>query len=174
MGRRAYAGEVVTAPVQIGSYRIERLLGIGSFATVWLGYDAALGARVAIKVLAENWSHDLRVRERFLEEARLLWRLDHERIVRVYSLGELPDGRPYLVMAWADRGSLRDRLTGAPMPAGQGMDLLREIAAYSRVRPCNASRRSSRVPATTLVRRGSGRSGSATPPDSANRRRSPW
>ena len=85
---------MVTAPVQIGSYRVERLLGIGSFATVWLGYDAALGARVAIKVLAENWSHDLRVRERFVEEARLLWRLDHERIVRVYSLGQLPDGRP--------------------------------------------------------------------------------
>jgi tRNA A-37 threonylcarbamoyl transferase component Bud32 len=118
---------VVTAPVQIGSYRIERLLGIGSFATVWLGYDAALGARVAIKVLAENWSHDLRVRERFLEEARLLWRLDHKRIVRVYSLGELPDGRPYLVMAWADRGSLRDRLAQAPLPVSRSLSLLREI-----------------------------------------------
>jgi serine/threonine protein kinase len=120
---------VVTAPVQIGSYRVERLLGIGSFATVWLGYDAALGARVAIKVLAENWSHDLRVRERFLEEARLLWRLDHERIVRVYSLGELPDGRPFLVMAWADRGSLRDRLARAPLPVGPSVSLLREIGA---------------------------------------------
>jgi serine/threonine protein kinase len=87
----------VTAPRQIGSYRIERLLGVGSFATVWLGYDATLGAYVAVKVLAENWSHDLRVRERFLDEARLLWRLDHERIIRVYALGELPDGRPYLV-----------------------------------------------------------------------------
>ena len=120
---------MVTAPVQIASYRIERLLGIGSFATVWLGYDAALGARVAIKVLAENWSHDLRVRERFLEEARLLWRLDHERIVRVYSLGELPDGRPYLVMAWADRGSLRDRLARASLPVGPSVSLLREIGA---------------------------------------------
>jgi protein tyrosine kinase len=101
---------VVTTPVRIGSYRIERLLGVGSFGTVWLGYDASLGARVAIKVLAENWSHDLRVRERFLEEARLLWQLDHERIVSVYALGELPDGRPYSVMSWADGGSLRDRL----------------------------------------------------------------
>jgi eukaryotic-like serine/threonine-protein kinase len=120
---------VVTAPVQIGSYRVERLLGIGSFATVWLGYDAALGARVAIKVLAENWSHDLRVRERFVEEARLLWRLDHERIVRVYSLGELPDGRPYLVMAWADRGSLRDRLAHAPLSVSRSVSLLWEIGA---------------------------------------------
>ena len=84
---------------------------------------------MAIKVLAENWSHDLRVRERFLDEARLLWRLDHERIVRVYSLGELQDGRPYLVMAWADGGSLRDRLAAGPMPVGRACALLREIAA---------------------------------------------
>ena len=120
---------MVTAPVRIGSYRIERLLGIGSFATVWLGYDASLGARVAIKVLAENWSHDLRVHERFLDEGRMLWSLDHERIVRVHALGELADGRPYLVMGWADGGSLRDRLALAPIGAGPALRLLREIAA---------------------------------------------
>ena len=123
----------MTVPLQIGSYRIERLLGVGSFAMVWLGHDASLGARVAIKVLAENWSHDLRVRERFLDEARLLWRLDHHRIVRVYALGELPDGRPYTVMAWADRGSLRDRLMAGPMHVTAGLCLLREIAAGAAV-----------------------------------------
>ena len=120
---------MVTSPVRIGSYRIERLLGIGSFATVWLGYDAALDARVAIKVLAENWSHDLRIRERFLDEARLLWRLADERIVSVHALGELPDGRPYSVMAWADGGSLRDRLAGGPIPVRRAGQLLREICA---------------------------------------------
>jgi tRNA A-37 threonylcarbamoyl transferase component Bud32 len=120
---------VVTSPVQIGSYRIERLLGIGSFATVWLGYDASLDARVAIKVLAENWSHDLRIRERFLDEARMLWRLDDDRIVSVYALGEMPDGRPYSVMAWADGGSLRDRLARGPIPVRRAGLLLREICA---------------------------------------------
>jgi eukaryotic-like serine/threonine-protein kinase len=94
------------SPVLIGSYRYERLLGTGSFATVWLGYDESLGARVAIKVLADNWSHDLRIRERFRDEGRLLWRLDHDRVVRVHAVGDLPDGRRYLVMAWADGGSL--------------------------------------------------------------------
>ena len=118
---------MVASPVRIGSYRIERLLGIGSFATVWLGYDASLGARVAIKVLAENWSHDSRVHERFLDEARLLWRLDDDRIVSVYALGELPDGRPYSVMAWADGGSLRDRLDQGPIPVRRAGSLLREI-----------------------------------------------
>ena len=119
----------MTAPARIASYRIERLLGVGSFATVWLGLDESLDARVAIKVLADNWSHDLRVRERFLDEARLLWRLDHDRVVRVHAFGELADGRPYLVMTWADRGSLRDRLAAGPVTRDEGVRLLREIAA---------------------------------------------
>ena len=80
-------------------------------------------------MLADNWSHDLRVRERFRDEGRLLWRLDHERVVRVHALGDLPDGRPYLVMAWADGGSLRDRLAAGPMTVGPALRLLREIAA---------------------------------------------
>src|ERR1044071_4729577 len=117
------------APIEIGSYRIERLLGVGSFATVWLGFDPTLGARVAIKVLAENWSHDLRVRERFLDEARMLWRLNHDRIVQVHSLGELPDGGPCLVMAWAAGGSLHQRLDRAPMPVREALWLLAEICA---------------------------------------------
>ncbi|MEV4536442.1 serine/threonine-protein kinase [Asanoa sp. NPDC049518] len=119
----------MTTPERIGSYTIERPLGAGSFAMVWLGHDASLGARVAIKVLAENWSHDLRVRERFLDEARMLWQLDHERVIRVYALGELPDGRPFMVMSWADGGSLRDRLASGTIRVGAALWLLREIAA---------------------------------------------
>ncbi|MEU4337369.1 serine/threonine-protein kinase [Micromonospora lupini] len=119
----------MTAPQRIGPYAIERLLGVGSFATVWLGYDPVLDARVAIKVLAENWSHDLRVRERFLDEARLLRRLEHERLIRVHTVGELPDGRPYAVLAWADGGSLRDRLASVDLPAPTGLWLLGEICA---------------------------------------------
>jgi eukaryotic-like serine/threonine-protein kinase len=120
--------DVMTAPARIGPYRIERLLGAGSFATVWLALDPSLDAWVAIKLLADNWSHDLRVRERFLDEARLLWRLDSDRVIRVHGIGELPDGRPYTVMAWADGGSLRDRLAKGPMPADARLRLVREVA----------------------------------------------
>lgn len=119
----------MTGPQQIGTYRVERLLGAGSFATVWLGHDPALDAHVAIKVLAENWSHDLRVRERFEQEARLLWRLADDRVVRVHAVGVLPDGRPYSVMDFAEGGSLRDRLDRGAVPAAEALRLLREIAA---------------------------------------------
>src|SRR3712207_6384296 len=120
---------MVMVPERVGSYVVERLLGTGSFATVWLASDPTLGARVAGQIPSGNWSHALRVRERFLDEARLLWRLVYERVFPVHALGEWPDGGPYLVMTWADGGSLRHRLAGGPPPVAEALTLLREILA---------------------------------------------
>ena len=94
----------------IGRYRAVRVVGSGAFATVWLAEDEALAAPVAIKVLAENWAHDDEIRGRFLEEARILWRADSDHIVRIHNVDELPDGRPYFVMDYADRGTLQQRM----------------------------------------------------------------
>ncbi|HTW08312.1 MAG TPA: protein kinase [Acidimicrobiales bacterium] len=97
-------------PDFLGRYRIQRLVGTGAFASVWLAHDEGLNAPVAVKVLADNWARDDAVRERFFAEARLLRRIDDERVVRVYAIEELADERPYIVMEWADRGTLRQRL----------------------------------------------------------------
>ena len=94
----------------IGPYRLERVLGTGSFATVWLARDDVLDRNVAVKILADNWSRDNEVRRRFLSEARVLLTVESPRIVRGFHLGEAETGQPYLVMAWADRGTLGDRL----------------------------------------------------------------
>jgi serine/threonine protein kinase len=114
----------VTLPTRLG--RLERVsrLGEGGFATVWLYHDAELDSDVAIKALAENWAQRLDVRERFLEEARILRRADSDHIVRVYDIGEA-DGTPYFVMTYADLGSLANHLTpGTPMPVGRAVDLV--------------------------------------------------
>jgi serine/threonine protein kinase len=95
---------------RIGRFEVERTLGAGTFSTVWLARDEDLDAWVAIKLLAENWSLNQDARRRFIEEARALRRLDNDRIVRVYEVGRLPDGRPYMVMEFADRGTLEDRM----------------------------------------------------------------
>ena len=94
----------------IGPYRLERVLGTGSFATVWLAFDDVLDRKVAVKILADNWSRDHDVRRRFLAEARVLLTVESPRIVRGFHLGETPDGQPYLVMAYADRGTVGDRI----------------------------------------------------------------
>ena len=89
---------------------MRRRIGSGGFATVWLAYDEQLDSPVAIKVLADNWTEDPHVRQRFLEEGRFLRKVESPHVVPVYDAGELDDGRPYLVMAYADQGTLADRL----------------------------------------------------------------
>ncbi|WP_133739438.1 serine/threonine-protein kinase [Actinorugispora endophytica] len=114
-------------PERFGRYRVLRRLGSGSFATVWLGHDDLLDTPVAIKVLAENWSHQLDIHHRFVEEARILRQADSEWLVRVHDIGTLPDERPYFVMTYADRGSVADRIAAGPLPMDEALRLLTEI-----------------------------------------------
>jgi serine/threonine-protein kinase len=84
-----------------GRYRLERPLGHGGMATVYLGRDTELERPVAIKLLAENLAGDDEFRRRFVREARLAARLSDPNIVSVYDAGE-DDGRPYIVMEHVD------------------------------------------------------------------------
>lgn len=98
------------AQQRIGKFLVERRLGSGSFATVWLATDPDLAAQVAIKVLADNWSANDEIKRRFVQEARTLRSLGHPRVVQVYATDALDDGRPYFVMEYADQGSLHERI----------------------------------------------------------------
>ncbi|WP_329263041.1 serine/threonine protein kinase [Actinoallomurus sp. NBC_01490] len=115
-------------PSAVGRYRIDRVLGSGAFASVWLAHDEVLDAQVAVKVLAGGLIDDLDVRNRFLEEAKILRRADSERLVRVHDIGELPDGRPYFVMSYADLGTLADRMRGRTLPVSEAIRLATEVA----------------------------------------------
>jgi serine/threonine protein kinase len=119
----------VSLPTRLG--RLERVdrIGAGGFATVWLYHDAELDSDVAVKALADNWAQRLDVRERFLEEARILRRADSDHIVRVYDIGEV-DGTPYFVMTYADQGSLARQLEpGRPLPVPRVVDLVSQAGA---------------------------------------------
>ncbi|TCC40947.1 serine/threonine-protein kinase [Kribbella speibonae] len=114
-------------PTRLGRYVVRRRLGSGGFATVWLAHDEQLDAEVAIKVLADNWGHDDSVRQRFLEEGRFLRRVESEHVVQVHDVGELEDGRPFLVLTYADRGTLADRLKKAPLALPDAVDVVVQV-----------------------------------------------
>lgn len=116
-------------PHRLGRYAVRRRIGSGGFATVWLAYDEQLDSPVAIKVLADNWSEDADVRRRFVEEGRYLRKVESPHVVTVYDAGELDDGRPYLVMSYADQGTLADRLEIDGLSVGQVMEVLRQVGA---------------------------------------------
>jgi serine/threonine protein kinase len=119
----------VSMPHRLGRYAVRRRIGSGGFATVWLAYDEQLDSPVAIKVLADNWTEDHQIRQRFLEEGRYLRKVESPHVVSVYDAGELDDGRPYLVMSYADQGTLADRLEVEGLTPAQAMEVVRQVAA---------------------------------------------
>jgi serine/threonine protein kinase len=98
-----------TSSVAGGRYRLERPLGQGGMASVYLARDSELDRPVAVKILAENAAGDEGLRGRFVREARLAARLQHPNAVSVYDAGE-DDGRPFIVMEYVQGENLADLL----------------------------------------------------------------
>jgi serine/threonine protein kinase len=111
-----------------GRYELERRLGAGAHATVWLARDGLLERRVAVKVLAEGLVEDRTWLARFRREARIAAGLQHPNLVSIYDF-DADVERPYLVMEYMPGGSLQDRLDagGAPDPERLAVDLLRAL-----------------------------------------------
>jgi eukaryotic-like serine/threonine-protein kinase len=92
-----------------GRYRLERPLGHGGMASVYLGRDTDLDRPIAVKLLAENAAGDEGLRRRFVRGARLAARLSHPNVVPVFDAGE-DEGRPYLVMEYVGGETLAELL----------------------------------------------------------------
>jgi TolB-like protein/tRNA A-37 threonylcarbamoyl transferase component Bud32/Flp pilus assembly protein TadD len=110
-----------------GRYRVERELGRGGMATVYLAHDLKHDRRVALKVLRPELAHALGP-ERFLREIRLTAQLDHPHILALLDSDEA-DGILYYAMPYVEGESLRDRLTREKqLPVGEALQIARDVA----------------------------------------------
>ena len=107
-------------------YTLDRELGQGGMATVYLAHDIKHDRKVAIKVLRQELSATLGS-ERFAREIAVAARLQHPHILGLLDSGEA-DGVFYYVMPYVDGETLRDRLTrGGELPVHEAVRLLGEI-----------------------------------------------
>jgi serine/threonine-protein kinase len=83
--------------VWANKYRIEKLLGRGGMGSVFSAFHEELGHRVAIKILH---SADSDAAARLIREAQTTARLGGAHVPRIYDLGRLPGGAPYIVMEY--------------------------------------------------------------------------
>jgi eukaryotic-like serine/threonine-protein kinase len=110
-----------------GSYRIERLIGDGGMASVFLAIDLRHQRSVAVKVMRPEIASVLG-RERFLREIEVVAALTHPHILPLFDSGEA-DELLYYVMPYIEGESLRARLARAPRPGiDEVVRTLREIA----------------------------------------------
>jgi eukaryotic-like serine/threonine-protein kinase len=99
-------------------YRNPEQIGRGGMGDIYRATDSVLGRDVVVKVLAERYSQDDSVRQRFTREALAAARLSGEpNTVTIFDVGE-HNGRPYIVMEYLGGGSLDDvvRKSGAQPP----------------------------------------------------------
>lgn len=111
------------------TYDVESRLGGGGMATVFRGVNRRLARPVAIKVLFTDVAKASTV-ERFRREARILARLEHPGVIRVYDAGESEEtGLAWYTMDIMRDGALEQRLATGPLPLPEALRVGRELAS---------------------------------------------
>ncbi|HKP29962.1 MAG TPA: protein kinase [Gemmatimonadales bacterium] len=128
--RTATTGLVEVARVRkalASRYRVERVLGEGGMATVYLAIDLKHNRKVALKVMRPELAATLGS-ERFLREVEIAARLNHPNILPMHDSGEA-EGLLYYVMPYIDGESLRDRIKReGQLPVEEALRLAREVS----------------------------------------------
>lgn len=110
----------------LGQYQIVTRIGRGSTSTIYKAYQPKLDRFVAVKILSPYMIDEEGFRERFMQEAHAIARLDHPNIVPVYDFDQAGD-ISYIVLKYVQGGTLRQMMTGTPMDLGLALEILTQI-----------------------------------------------
>lgn len=122
------------AGLNIGGYRIDRLLGSGGMGAVFLATHQTLPLQTAIKVMLPqqpDTSAESVATNRFLHEARALSGVHHSSLVSLYDCGKLPSGMIYLQMEYIKGETLNERIARSRegLNFDETMELCRQLAS---------------------------------------------
>jgi len=119
----APSGSLASRPgtVLAGKYRVERVLGQGGMGVVVAATHLQLEELVAVKFMRPQHVTSQESVERFLREARAASKLKNEHVTRVYDVGVLESGEPYMVMELLEGSDLSEllRARGGVMPVAE-------------------------------------------------------
>jgi beta-lactam-binding protein with PASTA domain/predicted Ser/Thr protein kinase len=111
-------------------YQLDRKIGSGGMADVWLADDTELDRKVAIKILHDNFAQDSEFVQRFQREAQAAAGLQHPNVVGIFDRGAF-DGTYFIAMEYVDGPSLKDLVKGGMSPK-DAIDFTRQILNAAR------------------------------------------
>jgi hypothetical protein len=113
---------------ELGPYRIEAVIGRGGMGVVYLATHGRLGRKVALKIVAPEYSDDARLRARFIRESQMAAAIDHPNILPIYEADEA-DGVLFIAMRLVEGADLASRLGAGPLEPRQAIQVLAQVAA---------------------------------------------
>ncbi len=112
----------------ISHYKILEELGRGGMGVVYKAEDQKLHRAVALKFLPPHMSRDPESMDRFIHEARAASALDHPNICTIHEIEEIEDGYTFIVMAYYEGETLKERIGRGPIEFGEALDIVYKIA----------------------------------------------
>ncbi len=112
---------------QLGPYTIRAQLGAGGMGVVYTALDPRLDRQVAIKVLPPDLTRDETAKQRFLQEAQAASALDHPNICTIHEINETDDGQLYLVMAYYEGETLKERIERGPLAVDEAIGIATQV-----------------------------------------------
>jgi serine/threonine-protein kinase len=107
-----------------GRLRVDRILGVGGFGVVAAATHLELQHQVAIKMCRPEYTGDEEIVERLLREARAVAGLTTDHVCRVFDVGRVDDGTPYIVMELLHGSDVASLILRQPLPAATAVDYI--------------------------------------------------
>lgn len=110
-----------------GRFTVLNQIGQGGMGVLFKGFDPQLNRPVALKFLNKTASLDQASEMRFLNEARAAAALDHPNVCTVYDIGAVGE-QVYIAMAFIEGESLKQRISGGPLPFDEAIEICLQVA----------------------------------------------
>ena len=117
----------IATGTRLGQYEIVSQIGGGGMGVVYRAQDSRLKRQVAIKLLPPDLTRDETAKQRFLQEAQAASALDHPNICTIYEINDTPDGQLYLVMAYYEGETLKQRIARGPLALADAIDIATQV-----------------------------------------------
>jgi len=111
----------------LGPYTITAELGHGGMGVVYTAQDPRLKRQVAIKLLPPDLTRDETAKQWFLQEAQAASALDHPNICTIFEINETDDNQLYLVMAYYEGETLKERIDRGPLALDEAVDIATQV-----------------------------------------------
>lgn len=108
-------GTNLRVPLRFDRYLLEKVCGIGGMSIVYRAIEPELSRRVAVKILKEEFIETDPGGKRFLDEARLVARINHPGVIPIYNCG-VCDAQPFLAMRYMEKGNLEELVRAQSVP----------------------------------------------------------